>query len=260
MGTAEIQGTLWGASARDYADLVEGMFCPVFEQVLAAAGVGRGTRLLDIGCGPGLAARLAAQRGAEVAGLDAAEPSIAIARARTPQGDFRVGEMEELPWPGHTFDVVTSFNAFQFAADLVHALQEASRVTRPGGQVALVVWGQAEACESMATIAAISKLLPPPAPPRPDAPSLATPEQTEAVLARAGLTPLTGGEVDCWFNFADLETAARGMMSAGIAAAAAQHVGVEAVRQAIITSLPPFATPMGGYRQRNRFRYLVASV
>jgi SAM-dependent methyltransferase len=259
MGTAQAQGDLWGARARDYADWVEGMFCPAFEQVLRAAGVQAGTRLLDIGCGPGLAAQLAAQRGAAVAGLDAAAASIAIARARTQQGDFRVGEMEELPWPDHTFDVVTSFNALQFAADLVHAVQEAKRVTRPGGRVALLVWGRAEACESMATIAALSQLLPP-LPSRPDGPSLATPEQTALVLAQVGLTPLAGGELDCTFDFPDLATAVRAMMSPGIAVAAAQQVGVEAVQQAILASLLPFATRTGGYRQRNRFRYLITSV
>ena len=69
MGTAQIQGRLWGARARDYAAIAEGFFRPVYEAVFTAAGVGPGTRLLDVGCGPGLAAHLAAQRGAQVAGF-----------------------------------------------------------------------------------------------------------------------------------------------------------------------------------------------
>lgn len=56
--------------------------------VLLSAGETQ-LRLLDMGCGLGLAAQLAAGRGAQVAGLDAAETSIAIARERTPEGDFR---------------------------------------------------------------------------------------------------------------------------------------------------------------------------
>lgn len=259
MGTAQVQGALWGARAQEYAEIVEGLFGPVFEKVLCVTGVGPGTRLLDIGCGPGLAAQLAAQHGAQVAGLDASARSVAIAQQRTPQGDFRVGEMEALPWPDHSFDIVTSFNAFQFAADLVHALQEAKRVTKPGGRVALVVWGRPEECESMATIGAISQLLPP-APPRPEGPSLATPEQTAAALAQAGLTPLAGGELDCCFDFPDLETAVDGMLSAWLAVAAVQQAGIDPVRQAIIASLRPFATRTSGYRQRNRFRYAVSSV
>src|SRR5262249_33881092 len=130
MGTAQMQGSLWGVGARDYADLGEAAFRPLYEAVLDVAGGRAGTRLLAGGCGPGLAALLAARRGAEVAGLDAAETSVAIARERTPAGDFRVGEMEELPWPDGTFDVVTGFNAFQYAADPINALREARRVAR----------------------------------------------------------------------------------------------------------------------------------
>jgi SAM-dependent methyltransferase len=74
------------------------------------AGVGPGTRLLDIACGSGYAASVAAGRGATVAGLDASEALIAIARARTPGADFRVGDMFALPFGDDDFDVATSFN------------------------------------------------------------------------------------------------------------------------------------------------------
>ena len=47
-----------------------------------------------------------------------------------PGGDFRVGDLEALPWPDDTFDVVTGFSAFQFAQDKVRALVEARRVSR----------------------------------------------------------------------------------------------------------------------------------
>lgn len=88
-GTAQIQGQLWGARAGDYAELIEPLERPIYERVFDEAGVGMGTRYLDLGCGPGLAAQIAAERGAQVAGLDAAAPSIEIARQRTPEGDFR---------------------------------------------------------------------------------------------------------------------------------------------------------------------------
>jgi ubiquinone/menaquinone biosynthesis C-methylase UbiE len=138
------------------------VFRPAYEAVFDTAGVGPERRLLDVGCRPGLAAQVAAQRGARVAGLDAAEASLAIARERTPEGDFLAGEMEELPWPDDTFDVVTGFNAFQFAADPVNALREARRVARSGGRVAMLVWGRQEDCEIAATVRAVGKLLPPP--------------------------------------------------------------------------------------------------
>jgi ubiquinone/menaquinone biosynthesis C-methylase UbiE len=232
---------------------------PLYKAVFQAAEIAAGTRLLDVGCGPGLAAQLAASRGAHVAGLDAAEASLEIARERTPQGDFRAGEIEDLPWPDNAFDVVTSFNAFQYAADLLNALREARRVARPGGCVAMAVWGRQEDCETVAVVAALSKLLPPPPPGAPGPFALSAPGRVEGLLQQAGLTPFASGEVDCPFEFPDLATAVRGHMSAGPAAAAIRQAGADAVRQAIAEALAPFRTSEGGYRQRNRFRYVSAS-
>src|SRR2546427_9346029 len=82
MGTAPIQGALWGARARDWADLNEPAWRPVFEAAMDQAGVRAGTKLLDIGCGSGGALMVARDRGAEPTGLDAAANLVAIARER----------------------------------------------------------------------------------------------------------------------------------------------------------------------------------
>jgi 2-polyprenyl-3-methyl-5-hydroxy-6-metoxy-1,4-benzoquinol methylase len=74
MSISEVQGRLWGTRAHDYAELAEAAFVPLYDAVFDAVEVGPATRLLDVGCGTGLAAQLAARRGAEVAGLDAAAP------------------------------------------------------------------------------------------------------------------------------------------------------------------------------------------
>ena len=71
------------------------MLLPAYKIVFDKTNVSRGTRLLDVGCGPGLAAQLAAKLGASVTGLDASEAELIIARERVPDGDFRQGEMEE---------------------------------------------------------------------------------------------------------------------------------------------------------------------
>lgn len=98
MGSAQAQGPVWGVQARNWADLMEKMALPIYHVVLDKTNVSRGTRLLDIGCGTGMAAQLAAMLGAEVTGLDASEAQLDIARERIPNGDFRCGEMEELPY------------------------------------------------------------------------------------------------------------------------------------------------------------------
>jgi SAM-dependent methyltransferase len=260
MSIAQIQGSLWGGRARDYAETLEPFGRPLYEAVFQAAEVGAGTQLLDLGCGPGLAARLASNRGARVAGLDAAVASLEIARERTPEGDFRAGELECLPWADNTFDVVTGFNAFQYAADVVNSLREARRVARPGGRVAMAVWGRAEDCETTALVAALGQFLPPPPPGSPGPFALSAPGRVEGLLGLAGLRPLTSDVVDCPFEFPDLATAVRGSLSSGPAAAAIQQAGDEAVRQAITESLAPFWTSDGGYRQRNTFRYVIAIV
>jgi cyclopropane fatty-acyl-phospholipid synthase-like methyltransferase len=68
-----------------------------YEHIFDQAGVTPGKRHLDIACGSGLAIQLASERGAMASGIDASERLIAIARARTPSADIRLGDMFHLP-------------------------------------------------------------------------------------------------------------------------------------------------------------------
>src|SRR4029077_5670071 len=70
-GTSEVQGPLWSERADDWAEIQEPLMRPAFEAALDALPLGPDTRLLDVGCGSALARRLAADRGADVSGLDA---------------------------------------------------------------------------------------------------------------------------------------------------------------------------------------------
>src|SRR5437764_5955317 len=81
MGSAAVQGQLWGRAAHDWAELQEPTALPLWAAMLDAAAVGPGVHVLDAGCGAGGASTLAAHRGAQVNGLDAAEALLAIARA-----------------------------------------------------------------------------------------------------------------------------------------------------------------------------------
>jgi SAM-dependent methyltransferase len=167
--------------------------------------------------------------------------------------------MEDLPWPDDMFDVVTGFNAFQFASDTIKALREARRVARPDGRVAMAVWGRQQDCGMADTFAAIIRRLPPPSPDVGGPFALGQPGRLERLLEEAGLPPLTSAEVDCDFVFPDLDSALRAVLSSGMAVAAGEQIGEEPVRQAITESFAQFQTTAGGYHQPNRIRYVIAS-
>src|SRR5690242_2846629 len=106
MGSATVQGDLWGTQPRDWAELQEPMQIPFYEAVLDALGVSNDTRLLDAGCGAGYAAVLATKRGATVSGIDASAPLLEIAKERLPESDLRLGDIEELPFADASFNAV----------------------------------------------------------------------------------------------------------------------------------------------------------
>src|ERR671937_518267 len=241
-GSAQVQGELWGARARDWAEVQEPAQGGLYGPVLDAAGVGEGTRLLDAGCGSGVAAAIAHERGARVSGIDAALPLVEIARERVPGAAFQEGELEELPYGDASFDVVTGFNSFQYAADPVRALREARRVIGNGGTVAIVTWGRPEDCEAAAYLKALGSLLPPPPPGAPGPFALSEPGALEELVAQAGLTPHAAHEVTTRWEYPDRDTALRGLLSAGPAVKAIDVGGEERVSEAVAESIAPFRT------------------
>ena len=158
---AQVQRRLWGTDPRAWADLAEAHNQPLFEAVLDAAGVGPGTRVLDVGCGSGLTLVLAARRGATPSGLDISPGLLGIARERLPQAELREGDMESLPFGDAAFDAVVGVNAFQFAGDPRRALREAARVTRPGGRVVASLFAAPERSQGTVVHEAMSALIPP---------------------------------------------------------------------------------------------------
>jgi SAM-dependent methyltransferase len=209
--TAAVEGPEWSARADAWVELWAGLAAPAREAVATAAAIGPGARVLDVACGSGEFCALAAGRGAEVSGIDAAEGMIAIARRRLPGADLRVGPMESLPWADGTFDAVTAFNALQFAADFVTALREAARVARPGGRVAVCNWGRTEDRELSPILRALGELLPP-APDSPPAPAVGEAGVLEELARAAGLAPGRAGEVETPYEVADLATLERALV------------------------------------------------
>lgn len=256
--SSPVNGRLWGARARDWADIQEGQTSPVFEAALQRTGVGPGTRYLDVGCGAGVAAQLAAARGALVCGVDAAETMIAIARESIPDGEFHVGDLEALPFADAAFDVVAGFNAFQYAANPTVALREARRVTKAGGWIIVTVWGPPERVPAAAMAKALAPLLPPPPPGAPGPFALSDEATLRAFVTEAGLEPVEVFDVDCLWTYADEATAIRAFNSAGVATRAMEHSGEAAVTEAHRTALAPFRQADGRCQIGASFRSLLA--
>lgn len=262
-GSGTTQAELWSERARDWADVMEGWNgwgVPVYRHVLERLPVGRDTSVLDVGCGAGRFCRIAADRGAKISGLDATPALVEIACERIPDGDFRVGDMEELPWADGSFDVVTGFNSFFIAADMVNALAEARRVARPGAFVAMSVFGRPERCQSTAMFKAIAELLPakPADEERKAGPALHEEGALEALATQAGLTLEERGYFEFVESYPNLETMLRGVMAAPPMVRAGRGVGHDAVRATLTETFRAFQTPNGSYALEEEVRYLIA--
>jgi ubiquinone/menaquinone biosynthesis C-methylase UbiE len=110
--------------------------------LIAAAGIGPGQRVLDVGCGPGpLTRALAGRLGSEsVAAVDPSEPFVETCRSRVPGADVRVGVGEQLPFAADEFDAVLAQLVVQLMDDADAGVQEMARVARPGGTIAACTW------------------------------------------------------------------------------------------------------------------------
>lgn len=256
--SSPVNGRLWGARARDWADLQEVQCIPVFETALQRAGVGPGTRYLDVGCGASVAGHMAAARGAHVSGIDASDAMIAVARQNTPGGDFQVGDLEALPFKDAAFDVVTGFNAFQYAANPAVALREAGRVTRAGGWIVVTTWGPPDSAPATAMVRALAPVLPPPLPGAPGPFALSDEATLRAFVANAGLKPDEVFDVDCQWTYPDEATAIRAFNSAGVTTRAIEHSGEAAVTEANRSALAQFRQADGRYLIGASFRCLLA--
>jgi SAM-dependent methyltransferase len=117
---------------------------PVAHAVVDKAGLAPGDEVVDLGCGTGNAALIAASRGAQVIGVDAAPRLLEVARERAQtEGvvlDLREGDLLALPVDDAAADVVVSVFGVIFAPDPAQALQEIARVLRPGGRALVSAW------------------------------------------------------------------------------------------------------------------------
>lgn len=131
---------MWAGAAEAYAGSFAALCGATAGALLDAAGVGAGTRVLDVGTGPGTVAAAALARGAEVVAVDAEPTMVALAAANAPGAEVRHAVLPRLPFPDGTFDAVVSNFVVNHVEDPWAALVELRRVARPGGRVAVTIW------------------------------------------------------------------------------------------------------------------------
>lgn len=128
-----------------------------------------GMKVLDVACGSGNLAILAAQKGAGVTGIDIADNLIESARKRAEAAGlnikFEVGDAEAMPYADDSFDVVMTMFGAMFAPRPDVAASELIRVCKPGGTIAMANWTPDGHAGKMFKLA--GKYLPPPNMPPP---------------------------------------------------------------------------------------------
>lgn len=129
---------------------------PFARELVEVAALRPGERVLDVGCGTGIVARLAdASAGpGRVVGVDISPDMLAVAQASS--GDLPVewkeADAHDLPFPDASFDVVLSQQVVQFLPDRQRALTEMRRVLRPGGRALVSAWSSIQQAPGFAAL------------------------------------------------------------------------------------------------------------
>lgn len=145
----------WGRAAagwKKHDERLRGITAPVTQKLLELAGVMPGARVLDIACGTGEpaipAAKMAGTAGFVLA-TDMAPEMLEVARERAAaEGlsniEFRLVDGEEIDVPVESFEAVTCRWGIMFMPEPLRFLHQAKQALKPGGRIALSVWGPPE--------------------------------------------------------------------------------------------------------------------
>jgi ubiquinone/menaquinone biosynthesis C-methylase UbiE len=192
----------WEAIAGRFAERWSPITGQAIDALLDAAHVGEGSRMLDVGTGPGEAAGRAVERGADATGVDVAAAMIEIASRQHPRPTFVQASAAELPFADGSFEAVVGNNVIQHVGEPARAAREMERVLVPGGRVALSSWDAAERSPFFAAV--------------------------QGAVATAGVpTPTEAPEGPSFFQFTE-DTAFRALLEdAGFEAVTVEAIAVE---------------------------------
>ncbi|MDH3201077.1 MAG: class I SAM-dependent methyltransferase [Myxococcales bacterium] len=156
MGAA---GQLISSAAEVYDEFfLPALFDPWAPQVVAAARLRPGMRVVDVACGTGVltieAAKAVSPNGAAV-GVDLNPAMLSVARRKAPEIEWREAPAEALPLDSDDFDAVVSQFGLMFFQDQRAAVREMWRVLRPGGRLVVAVWDSVENAPGYAAVTSL---------------------------------------------------------------------------------------------------------
>lgn len=255
---------MWAAVAGawgEHAEYADARGAAAAERMLELTAPQPGERVLELACGPaglGLAAAEVVAPGGEVVLSDVVEEMTAIAASRARARGLdnvsaRVLDVEDIDEPDASFDVVLCREGLMFAADPALGAAEIGRVLRPGGRVAVAVWGPRERNPWLGLVfdavgAQLGKPVPPPGVPGPFA--LQDAGMLSGLLSDAGLSDVAVGELDVPLRAGSFEawwsrtSALAGPLTRILATM--PEPAIEALQARLTETTRPYATPDGG--------------
>ena len=144
--------TMW-SGGEDYDQLMGRWSRSIAPSLIKFAGLQDGDKVLEVGCGTGSLTRALLEYlpSSEVAGMDTAASYVEYLgqHLTDPRLLLKVGDAQELPYESDSFDACLSLLVFNFIPDAQKAVTEMSRVTRPGGKIAVAVWDYGQGMEML---------------------------------------------------------------------------------------------------------------
>ena len=202
----------WDLVADGYADANTEFFAGFNKAAMNLLELAKTDRVLDVGCGPGTLALVAAEKVASIDALDFSENMIAVLRKRIKQEGLSnvtplVGDGQNLPHTDNEFDATLSMFGLMFFPDRAKGLAEMYRTLKPGGRACVASWAPTDQSPLMQVMFGALRTINPDIPkPQTDIASLENPDVLANELSQAGFRDVEVHKVTHGVEFSDAET------------------------------------------------------
>ncbi len=247
------QSELWAIDAAKWRMQEEGMK-PLYDEIIRSIHLPPNSSVLDIGCGTGFFLSLISEKDYLLHGIDISSSQIEFAKKHLPQGNFQMAAMEQLPFPGDSMDCIVSNNSLQFSSNFEKAIEEVSRVLKPGKPWIISLWDEPSKSDAFCFFKVFYELtnqskdhsIPF---------NLSMKNELENVLQNSGFTV---SEVHSFIVprvYKNLDNALEAILSSGPANHAIKLTSYELVRNKVSSAIQEFLQEDGRYQFNNSFVY-----